>query len=87
MAVKRTTKNVLEWCVRDLLGLRRELLNPNEVEILNECSRLSKVGRRRVLLMWEGRGGGRCCVECVSVCVLTVGEDAGQPVAEDEGPE
>ena len=43
VAVKRTTKNVLEWCVRDLLALRRQLLSRSEQVVLAECGQLSKV--------------------------------------------
>ena len=84
MAVKRTTKNVLEWCVRDLLALRRQLLSRSEQVVLAECGKLSKV--RRPTLFWHV-GGGRELLRGVSVCVSSAGEGAGQPVAASEGPE
>ena len=83
MAVKRTTKNVLEWCVRDLLALRRQLLSRSEQVVLAECGKLSKV--RRPTLFWRVCGGK--LLRGVSVCVSSAGEGAGQPVAASEGPE
>ena len=83
MAVKRTTKNVLEWCVRDLLALRRQLLSRSEQVVLAECSKLSKV--RRPTLFWHVCVGE--LLTGVSVCVSSAGEGAGQPVAASEGPE